>query len=141
MVERRCLAHEPCLSQVLVRPRGAGFVAGYSAALSVCFMNRPMPNGTSGGVGGRRERSRLLPDSPVAESPRAVSRSIGRSGWKPFVENLSSNFPEHRTTAAIDPSIGQTDRGPQRVGSGGSFAINSNSLRFVSGVTVMGSVR
>lgn len=25
-------------------------------------MNRRMPNGTSGGVGGRRERSRLLPD-------------------------------------------------------------------------------
>ena len=43
------------LSEVLVRPHGAGFVAGNSATLPVCFMNRRMPNGTSGGVGGRRE--------------------------------------------------------------------------------------
>ena len=49
MVEWRRLAHEPSLSQVLVRPHGAGFVVGYSATLPVCFMNRRMPNGTSGG--------------------------------------------------------------------------------------------
>src|SRR5665213_904865 len=62
MVERRRIAHERRLSEVRVRPHGAGFVAGNTATLLVCFMNRRMPNGTSGGVGGRREQSRLLPD-------------------------------------------------------------------------------
>ena len=55
VVEQRRLAHECRLPKVLVRPYGAGFVAGNSATLLVCFMNRRMPNGTSGGVGGRRE--------------------------------------------------------------------------------------
>src|SRR6267154_374253 len=54
MVEWRRLAHEPSLSQVLVRPYGAGFAAGSSAALPVCFMNRRMRNRMSGGVGGRQ---------------------------------------------------------------------------------------
>src|SRR5665213_10571 len=62
MVERRRIAHERRLSEVRVRPHGAGFVAGNTATLLVCFMNRRMPNGTSGGVGGRREQSRILPD-------------------------------------------------------------------------------
>src|SRR5665213_820897 len=62
MVERRRIAHERRLSEVRVRPHGAGCVAGNTATLLVCFMNRRMPNGTSGGVGGRREQSRLLPD-------------------------------------------------------------------------------
>src|SRR5665213_843200 len=66
MVERRRIAHERRLSEVRVRPHGAGFVAGNTATLLVCFMNRRMPNGTSGGVGGRREQSRLLPDSVSA---------------------------------------------------------------------------
>jgi hypothetical protein len=48
------VAHEPSLSQVLVRPYGAGFAAGYSAALPVCFMNRRMRTRMSGGVGGRQ---------------------------------------------------------------------------------------
>src|SRR5665213_3394863 len=65
MVERRRIAHERRLSEVRVRPHGAGFVAGNTATLLVCFMNRRMPNGTSGGVGGRREQSRLLPDWPI----------------------------------------------------------------------------
>ena len=55
VVEQRRLAHECRLPEVLVRPYGAGFVAGNSATLPVYFMNRRMPNGTSGGVGGRRE--------------------------------------------------------------------------------------
>ena len=55
VVERRRLAHERRLSEVLVRPYGVGFVAGNSATSYICFMNRRMPNGTSGGVGGRRE--------------------------------------------------------------------------------------
>ena len=63
MVERRRLAHERRLSQILVRPYGVGFVAGNAATSYLCFMNRRMPNGTSCGVGGRRERSRLLPDN------------------------------------------------------------------------------
>src|ERR1035441_4382780 len=62
MVEWRRVSHEPSLSQVLVRPYGAGFAAGNSAALPVCFMNRRMPNGTSGGVGGRQGGPCLLPD-------------------------------------------------------------------------------
>jgi hypothetical protein len=55
VVERRRFAHECRLSEVLVRPHGVGFVAGHSATLYFCFMNRRMPNGTSCGVGGRRE--------------------------------------------------------------------------------------
>ena len=55
MVERRRFAHERRLSEILVRPYGVGFVAGNSATPYICFMNRRMPNGTSGGVGGRRE--------------------------------------------------------------------------------------
>jgi len=62
VVERRRFAQERRLSEVLVRPYGAGFVAGNSRTLPVYFMNRRMPNGASGGVGGRREQSRLLPD-------------------------------------------------------------------------------
>ena len=54
VVERRRLAYERRLSEVLVRPYGAGFVAGTAAALPVCFMNRRMRNRTSGGVGGRQ---------------------------------------------------------------------------------------
>ena len=54
MVERRRVAHERRLSQVPVRPYGTGFVAGNPATLLVYFMNRRMPNGTSGGVGGRQ---------------------------------------------------------------------------------------
>ncbi len=50
-MERRCLAYEPSLPQVLVRPHGAGFVAGHSSTLPVCFMNRRMPNGTSAWCG------------------------------------------------------------------------------------------
>jgi len=34
-------------------------------------MNRRMPNGTSCGVGGRRERSRLLPDARETERREA----------------------------------------------------------------------
>jgi len=55
VVERRRFAHERRLSEVLVRPYGVGFVAGSSATPYLCFMNRRMPNGTSCGVGGRRE--------------------------------------------------------------------------------------
>jgi hypothetical protein len=55
VVEWRRFAHECCLSEVLVRPYGVGFVAGSSATPYLCFMNRRMPNGTSCGVGGRRE--------------------------------------------------------------------------------------
>jgi len=55
VVERRRFAHECRLSEVLVRPYGVGFVAGSSATPYICFMNRRMPNGTSCGVGGRRE--------------------------------------------------------------------------------------
>src|ERR1700694_1647603 len=51
MVERRCLAYEPSLSQELVRPHGAGFVAGCPTTLPVCFINRRMPNGTSAWCG------------------------------------------------------------------------------------------
>src|ERR1035441_10810831 len=72
MVEWRRVSHEPSLSQVLVRPYGAGFAAGNSAALPVCFMNRRMPNGTSGGVGGRQGGPCLLPDL-IAKVP-----TIGR---------------------------------------------------------------
>jgi hypothetical protein len=54
VVERR-FAHERRLSEVLVRPDGVGFVAGNPATPYICFMNRWMPNGTSFGVGGRRE--------------------------------------------------------------------------------------
>src|ERR1700746_120271 len=62
LLERRQFAHECSLSQVLVRPYEARLVAGYSATLLVAFMNRRMRNRTSGGVGGRREQTRLLPD-------------------------------------------------------------------------------
>ena len=55
VVERRRFAHERRLSEVLVRPYGVGFVARSSATPYICFMNRRMPNGTSCGVGGRRE--------------------------------------------------------------------------------------
>ena len=55
VVERRRVPHECRLSKVLVRPYGVGFVAGSSATPYICFMNRRMPNGTSCGVGGRRE--------------------------------------------------------------------------------------
>ena len=55
VVEWRCLVHECRLSEVLVRPYGTGFVAGIEATPYLCFMNRRMPNGTSCGVGGRRE--------------------------------------------------------------------------------------
>ena len=55
VVERRRFAHECRLSEVLVRPYGVGFVAGRSATSYICFMNCRMPNGTSCGVGGRRE--------------------------------------------------------------------------------------
>ena len=66
MVERRRIAHERRLSEILVRPFGAGFVAGSSATSYICFMNRRMPYGTSCGVGGWRDRSRLLPDMEVS---------------------------------------------------------------------------
>src|SRR5271169_4686580 len=44
VVEQRRLAYERRLSQVLVRPYGAGFAAGTAAALPVYFMNRRMRN-------------------------------------------------------------------------------------------------
>src|SRR5215469_2294956 len=47
VVERREHAYEPSLSQILVRPHGAGFVVGHPSTLPVGFMNRRMPNGTS----------------------------------------------------------------------------------------------
>jgi hypothetical protein len=66
MVERRRIAHERRLPEVLVRPHGVGFVAGNSATSYTCFMNRRMPNGTSGDVGGRQGRPCLLPDAVPA---------------------------------------------------------------------------
>ncbi len=62
VVERRRFAHERRRSAVLIRPHGLGFVAGNSATPCRCLMNRRMPNGASRGMGGRRERSRLLHD-------------------------------------------------------------------------------
>jgi len=54
MVERRRIAHERAYPKSWFDRMG-WFVAGNPATLLVCFMNRRMPNGTSGGVGGRRE--------------------------------------------------------------------------------------
>jgi hypothetical protein len=43
-------------------------------------MNRPLRNRTTGGVGGRREYSRLLPDSGVmlvGRFPQELSKDLG----------------------------------------------------------------
>src|ERR1700691_1606955 len=69
LVERRCSAHALGVPQVLVRPYGASFAVGYAAALLVYFMNRRMRNRTSGGVGGRRGKPRLLPDPKSQPRP------------------------------------------------------------------------
>ena len=55
VVEWRGMAHECLLSEDLVRAYVVGFVAGSSATSYLCFLNRRTPNGTSCGVGGRRE--------------------------------------------------------------------------------------
>jgi Group II intron, maturase-specific domain len=65
LVERRQFAPARSLPHVLVRPHGVDLAAGYTAALLVGFMNRPLRNRPAGGVGGRRRRLRLLPDSSV----------------------------------------------------------------------------
>jgi len=63
LVECRGRAYAHCLSEVLLRQTGAGLDHGPVSPARIYFMNRRVRNRTHGGVGGRREQSRLLPDS------------------------------------------------------------------------------
>src|ERR1700746_2826056 len=115
LLERRQFAHECSLSQVLVRPYEARLVAGYSATLLVDFMNRRMRNRTSGGVGGRREQSRLLPDCACADIQIACVESRITSSACSFC----ATAPQSRFSCpALMASITMVTAAPPLVSSG-----------------------
>ena len=72
LVECRGRAYEQSCSEILLRQTGAGATHRPASPTSTHFMNRRVRNGTHGGVGGRREQSRLLPDSSVWICPGFV---------------------------------------------------------------------
>jgi len=62
MVARWNERHAPCSSEFLLRQPWSDIASEPVPATSARIMNRRVRNRSHGGVGGRRERPRLLPD-------------------------------------------------------------------------------
>jgi len=116
MVERRCLAYKPSLSQILVWSQGAGFAGGHSPALPVCFMNRRMPNGTSVWCGKTAgvipPPTRLGLNGPWTDDPRSPSaRDLGHPDSSHSGESLHSKAqPPLYSVTATRSSLSPTFR-------------------------------
>ena len=79
LVELRGRAYEQGCSEILLRPTGAGITHELASPPPMCFMNRRVRIRTHGGVGGRREQSRLLPDhigSPIRIKPDSMLSAL-----------------------------------------------------------------
>ena len=83
LVECRGQPHERCFPSRLLRQPRAAVTSDAARPPQSRLMNRRVGNPTHGGVGGRREKSRLLPDSPalfLRMPPLRASRSTRSSG-------------------------------------------------------------